>query len=75
VPFLERNPIRDIRMARAIEEGRHVFCHVYQSLSHGEVRWVTADLFDTDSSDRIVLHWDVREKIGPPETRNNSGKF
>ncbi|MEW8073557.1 MAG: nuclear transport factor 2 family protein, partial [Candidatus Thiodiazotropha sp.] len=42
-PFLERNPVRDIRVVRAIEDGRHVFIHVYQSLNNGEVKWVTAD--------------------------------
>ena len=74
-PFLERNPIRDIQVVRAIEDGRYVFCHVYQSLNNGEVKWVTADLFDTDEKGRIVEHWDVQEKIGPKETWNNSGKF
>ena len=58
-PFLERNPIRDIQVVRAIEDGRYVFCHVYQSLNNGEVKWVTADLFDTDEKGRIVEHWDV----------------
>lgn len=58
-PFLERNPVRDIQVARAIEDGRYVFCHVYQSLNNGEAKWVTADLFDTDDQGRIVEHWDV----------------
>ncbi|PLX36330.1 MAG: hypothetical protein C0606_16710 [Hyphomicrobiales bacterium] len=58
-PFLERNPKRDIQVVRAIEDGRYVFCHVYQSLNDGEAQWVTADLFDTDENDRIVEHWDV----------------
>ena len=47
-PFLERNPVRDIQVMRAIEDGHYVFCHVYQSLNNGEAKWVTADLFDTD---------------------------
>ena len=58
-PFLVRNPVRDIRVVRAIEDGPYVFCHVYQSLNNGESKWVTADLFDTDENDRIVEHWDV----------------
>lgn len=58
-PFLERNPIRDIQVVRAIQDGRYVFCHVYQSLNNGEAKWVTADLFDTDENDRLVEHWDV----------------
>jgi len=43
-----RNPIRDIQVVRAIEDGQFVFVHVYQSLNSGEAKWVTADLFDTD---------------------------
>ena len=58
-PFLERNPIRDIQVVRAIEDGPYVFVHVYQSLNHGESQWVTADLFDTDDQDRVIEHWDV----------------
>ncbi len=58
-PFLERNPVRDIRVVRAIEDGPYVFLHVYQSLNDGEAEWVTADLFDTDDNDRMIEHWDV----------------
>ena len=58
-PFLERNPVRDIQVVRAIEDGPYVFVHVYQNLNDGEARWVTADLFDTDDNDRIIEHWDV----------------
>ena len=58
-PFLERNPIRDIQVVRAIEDGPYVFLHVYQSLNHGESQWVTGDLFDTDTDDRVIEHWDV----------------
>ena len=35
-PFLERNPLRDIQVVRAIEDGQYVFVHVYQSLGNGE---------------------------------------
>lgn len=58
-PFLERNPIRDIQVVRAVEDGNFVFVHVSQSLNNGESRWVTADMFDTDGDDRIIEHWDV----------------
>jgi predicted SnoaL-like aldol condensation-catalyzing enzyme len=58
-PFLERTPVRDIQVVRVIEDGQYVFCHVYQSLNNGEAKWVTADLFDTDSKGCLVEHWDV----------------
>ena len=58
-PFLERNPVRDIQVVRAIEDGQYVFVHVYQSLNNGEAKWVTADLFDTDDEGRLIEHWDV----------------
>ncbi|MFE3326506.1 nuclear transport factor 2 family protein [Streptomyces sp. NPDC059176] len=57
-PFLARNPQRDIEVVRAIEDGRYVFLHVAQTLG-GTTHWVTADLFDTDTNDRIVEHWDT----------------
>ena len=57
--FLKRTPVRDIQVVRAIEDGRYVFCHVYQSLNNGEAKWVTADLFDTDTDGRLIEHWDV----------------
>lgn len=58
-PFIARNPIRDIQIVRALEDGRHLFVHAYQSLNNGEAEWVTLDFFDTDDDDRIVEHWDV----------------
>lgn len=58
-PFIERNPIRDIRLIRALEDGQHVFVHAYQSLNNGEAEWVTMDFFDTDETDKIIEHWDV----------------
>ncbi len=63
VPFLERNPIRDIQVVRAIEDGPYVFLHVYQSLNNGESQWVTGDLFDTDDNDLVVEHWDVIQEF------------
>jgi predicted SnoaL-like aldol condensation-catalyzing enzyme len=57
-PFLARNPERDIKVVRGIEDGRYVFLHVAQTLGD-TTHWVTADLFDTDENDRIVEHWDT----------------
>ena len=70
-PFLERNPVRDIQVVRAIEDGQYVFVHVYQSLNNGEVKWVTADLFDTDDNYKMIEHWDV---IAPYVEKTASGR-
>lgn len=58
-PFLARNPVREIEIVRAVEDGTYVFVHAFQSLNGGEARWVTTDLFDTDGDDKIVEHWDT----------------
>ncbi|MEA2010154.1 MAG: nuclear transport factor 2 family protein [Actinomycetota bacterium] len=58
-PFVERTPVRDIRVIRSIVDGDFVFVQVYQDLNNGEARWITTDLFDTDENDKIVEHWDV----------------
>lgn len=71
VPFLERNPVRDIQVVRTIEDGNYVFVHVYQSLNHGESQWVTADLFDTDVDDKVIEHWDVIQAFA---TETKSGR-
>lgn len=70
-PFLERHPIRDIQIVRGIEDGRHVFLHVYQNLDDGEAQWVTTDFFDTDDDDKIIEHWDIIASYGGP---NPSGR-
>ncbi len=57
--FLQRNPVRDVQIVRAFEDGRYVFLQLYQSLNDGAAQWVTADLLDTDDQDRMVEHWDV----------------
>ncbi len=64
-PFLERNPVRDIRVLRAIEDGSYLFVHAYQSLNNGEAEWVTTDFFDTDENGKIVEHWDVISEFAP----------
>ena len=58
-PFVQRNPHRDIQIVRAIEDGQYVFLHVYQDINNGEAKWITTDLFDTDSDGKIIEHWDV----------------
>lgn len=58
-PFLDRNPVRQMEVRRALQDGRHVFLNAYQSLNDGEAEWVTADFFDSDADGRIVEHWDV----------------
>lgn len=64
LPFLERNPIRDIQIVRAIEDGPYVFVSAYQSLNKGQFYYVTADFFDTDQNDKIVEHWDtIQEEV------------
>lgn len=68
--FLARTPERDIEFLRGIEDGRHVFVHVAQSLNGGEARWLTMDMFDTDDEDRMIEHWDV---IAPWEKDTASG--
>jgi predicted SnoaL-like aldol condensation-catalyzing enzyme len=60
-PFLERNPKRDVRVVRALQDETHVFVHVHQNLNDGESRWVTTDFFDSDEAGRIIEHWDVIE--------------
>lgn len=57
--FVERNPIRDIKIIRAWEDGQYVFLHVVQILNDGEFRYVTADIFDTDDDGRLIEHWDM----------------
>lgn len=57
--FVRRNPVRDIQIARQLEDGPHVFLQVFQNINNGESRWVTTDFFDTDEQEKIIEHWDV----------------
>lgn len=66
LPFLKRNPVRDIKIVRAIEDGQYVFVHAHQSLNNGEYYYVTGDIFDTDANDKIIEHWDAIQE----ENRN-----
>lgn len=72
LPFLERNPVRDITIARALVDGDGVFVHVFQSLNGGEAKWVTADFFDTDAQDKIVEHWDTIQAFVQPTVSGRS---
>jgi len=64
-PFLEQNPVRDIRILRALQDGPHVFVHAHQSLNDGAALWTTMDFFDSDADGKIVEHWDVIAASAP----------
>ncbi len=64
--FLERNPVRDIRIIRGFEDGNHVFLQAFQDLNDGEFQYVTADIFDTDDSGKLIEHWDIIEELRAP---------
>ena len=72
-PFLERNPVRDMKIVRALQDGPKVFVHCYQNLNDGAAEWVTTDFFDSDEEGRIVEHWDVIAAYAPsnPSGRSN----
>jgi len=70
-PFIERNPIRDIKIVRIFEDGPWVFCSAYQSLNNGAAEWVTMDLFYTDPEGLILEHWDT---IAPYQAQTVSGE-
>ena len=57
--FVQRNPDREIEIVRGFEDGQYVFLHAVQYLNGGELRYVTADIFDTDDSGRLIEHWDM----------------
>ncbi len=61
--FKKRNPIRDIEIVRAFEDGRYVFLHVVQNLNNGEFKYVTADIFDTDDDAKMIEHWDMIDEM------------
>lgn len=64
IPFLERNPVRDIRVVRSFVDGQYVFIQAHQNLNNGDYFYVTADMFDTDEQDKIVEHWDaIQEEV------------
>lgn len=64
--FFKRNPKREIEIVRAIEEDQFVFVHVHQRLNDGAAEWITADIFRSDDSGRIVEHWDVIDAYQAP---------
>lgn len=70
-PFIARNPGREIRIVRALQDGPHVFLQAYQNINDGEAEWITTDFFDSDADGKIVEHWDV---IAPVMPANLSGR-
>jgi len=69
--FIERNPIRDIKIIRSFEDGQYVFLQALQDLNNGEFQYVTADIFDTDDDAKLIEHWDM---IAEVRGRNPSGR-
>ncbi len=67
--FIERCPVRDIKIVRSIVDGQYVFVQAFQDINNSEAKWVTTDLFDTDRDDKIIEHWDV---ISAFESRDES---
>ena len=63
--FLERNPVREFKVVRALQDGPHVFVQVYQNINDGEAEWLTTDFFDSNENGKIVEHWDVIAAIKP----------
>ena len=57
--FVQRNPHREIEIVRGFEDGQYDFLHAIQYLNGGELRFVTADIFDTDDNGRLIEHWDM----------------
>lgn len=70
-PFLERNPVRDFQITRALQDGPKVFVQCYQNINNGEAEWLTTDFFDSDENGKIIEHWDV---IAPIKPANLSGR-
>ncbi len=70
-PFIARNPIREIKIVRALQDGSNVFLQAYQNINNGEAEWLTTDFFDSDENGKIVEHWDV---IAPVKPNNASGR-
>lgn len=70
--FKHRNPVRDIEIVRCFEDGRYVFLHVLQDLNHGQHRYVTADIFDTDDQGRLIEHWDIVAEIADDTVSGHS---
>lgn len=71
--FLKRTKIRDIQIIRGIEDGNYVFVHAYQDIDNGVAKWITTDLFDMDSEDKTIEHWDsIAAYKAPSETASGN---
>lgn len=64
--------IRYRKLHRLIGHGS--FTVAYYEVMQGGEGWAVFNIFRLKDG-RIVEHWDMREKIAPPEEWNNSGKF
>jgi len=60
-PFVARYAIRDIQVVRSIVDGQYVFLHLTQTFNEENEKWVSASMFDTDESDRVIEHWSVTQ--------------
>jgi len=71
--FIARNPQREVEIVRAFVDGPYVFLHAHQVLNGGETQWVTMDILETDSNDKMIEHWDVIAAYSPsnPSGRSN----
>ena len=70
--FVQRNPTREIQIIRGFEDGPYVFLHVVQILDNGRYRYVTADIFDTDDTGKLIEHWDIIEELRETTTGGRS---
>lgn len=70
--FIARNPDRDIRIVRSLQDGPKVFIHAHQILNGGESEWITTDFFDSDAEGKIIEHWDVIEAGKPANPSDRS---
>ncbi|MCB1359319.1 MAG: nuclear transport factor 2 family protein [Maritimibacter sp.] len=63
---------RYVKAHRLLGQGNFVvtFCEAVRA----GATWAVFDLYRLKDG-KIVDHWDVQEKVGPPDTWNNAGKF
>lgn len=64
--FIQRCPVRDIKIIRAWSDGDYAFLMAFQDINNGEAQWVTTDFFRYDENDKILEHWDVISAFAGP---------
>lgn len=62
-PRIAKHASREIWPLRGFQDGRKVFLQTYQNWGRGAVELVSCDIFDTDSDDRIIEHWNVTSPL------------